>query len=48
VQALGGWKSLAVVRNHYTGDIQEAHRAAMDSLDAPQAPPSSDQQSTAS
>lgn len=34
VQALGGWSSLAVVRKHYTGDVTEAHRKAMEFLDA--------------
>jgi hypothetical protein len=30
VPNLGGWSSATVVQRHYTGDISEVHRKAMD------------------
>ena len=30
VKDLGGWSVVSVVEKHYTGDVQEVHRRAMD------------------
>ena len=33
VQALGGWSTVGVVKEHSTGDVSEAHRSAMDKIE---------------
>ncbi len=32
VKNLGGWSVVSVVEKHYTGDVQEVHRRAMDRI----------------
>lgn len=42
VQELGGWRSLVVVKRHYTGDVSQGQRLAMRQLDAVDRPRVSD------
>jgi hypothetical protein len=32
VKDLGGWSNVNVLERHYTGDVSEAHRRAMDKI----------------
>ena len=32
VKDLGGWSEVSVVERHYTGDVSEAHRIAMERI----------------